>query len=257
MVPLGYNPAGGFPEKMWSKASESRGTTPLGLQEKAWKSSGGSMAGTPSPAPEGRQFPDALQPLDGQPQACWDPNRAQTPSEANSQSQREQDLEEEEQWSDSEHNFLDPNIGGVAVAPAHGSILIECARRELHATTPLKKPNRSHPTRISLVFYQHKNMNQPCHGQWMWEAKMKMLAERARERQQEAALLGLPYEDIKPGKKRKLGATATGVSPGPGPTTDKKVGPVTRLAPSQHTASMVTASPYAFTTLTGPYSHFV
>uniref|UniRef100_A0A3P8XKT2 Methylcytosine dioxygenase TET n=1 Tax=Esox lucius TaxID=8010 RepID=A0A3P8XKT2_ESOLU len=255
MVPAGYSPAGGFPDKMWSKASESRGTTPLGLQEKAWKSSGGSMAGTPSPAPEGRQFPDALQPSDGQPQACWDPNRAQTPSEPNSQ--RNQDLGEEEQWSDSEHNFLDPNIGGVAVAPAHGSILIECARRELHATTPLRKPDRSHPTRISLVFYQHKNMNQPCHGQWLWEAKMKMLAERARERQQEAALLGLPYEDIKPGKKRKLGAMAAGASPGPGPTTDKRVGPVTRLAPTQHTASMVTVSPYAFTSLTGPYSHFV
>ncbi|XP_036835908.1 methylcytosine dioxygenase tet3 isoform X2 [Oncorhynchus mykiss] len=242
MVPAGYSPSpvGGFPDKMWSKAGESWGSTPLGLQEKAWKSSGGSMAGTPSPAPEGRLFPDALQQSDGQ-------SQAETP----------RNLEEEERWSDSEHNFLDPSIGGVAVAPAHGSILIECARRELHATTPLKRPDRSHPTRISLVFYQHKNMNQPCHGQWIWEAKMKMLAERARERQQEAALLGLPYDDIKPGKKRKLGATAAGASPGPGQTTDKREGPVTRLASTRHTTSTITVSPYAFTTLTGPYSHFV
>ncbi|XP_055743353.1 methylcytosine dioxygenase TET3-like isoform X2 [Salvelinus fontinalis] len=242
IVPAGYcpSPAGGFPDKICSKAGESQGSTPLGLQEKAWKSFEGSMAGTQSPAPE----------------ACWDPNRAETPSDV--ESQRGRDLDEEEQWSDSEHNFLDPSIGGVAVAPAHGSILIECARRELHATTPLKRPDRSHPTRISLVFYQHKNMNQPCHGQWLWEAKMKMLAERARERQQEAALLGLPYEDIKPGKKRKLGATAGGASPGPGQTMEGPVmGIVTRLATTHHTTSTVTVSPYAFTTLTGPYSHFV
>ncbi|XP_038558718.1 methylcytosine dioxygenase TET3 isoform X4 [Micropterus salmoides] len=246
------NPAGSYPDKMWSKTGESRCSTPLGLQEKAWRSCGGSVAGsTLSPAPEGRLFPDALQQSD---QACWNPGQAE--SDVESTKGREED--DDEVWSDSEHNFLDPNIGGVAVAPAHGSILIECARRELHATTPLKKPDRSHPTRISLVFYQHKNLNQPMHGLALWEAKMKILAERALQRQQEAALLGLSQEDIKAlGKKRKWGATVAGASPGPGQTKDKREGPVTRLAPTFHTNSMVTVSPYAFTRLTGPYSQFV
>ncbi|XP_071338167.1 methylcytosine dioxygenase TET3 isoform X2 [Trachinotus anak] len=246
------NPAGAYPDKIWSKTGESRCSTPLGLQEKAWKSCGGSVAGsTPSPAPEGRLFPDALQQSN---QACWGPRRAD--SDVESIKGREDD--EDEVWSDSEHNFLDPNIGGVAVAPAHGSILIECARRELHATTPLKRPDRSHPTRISLVFYQHKNLNQPMHGLALWEAKMKLLAERALQRQQEAALLGLSQEDIKAlGKKRKWGATVAGASPGPGQSKDKREGPVTRLAPTFQTTSMVTVSPYAFTRLTGPYSHFV
>ncbi|KAM3610574.1 uncharacterized protein V6R79_005928 [Siganus canaliculatus] len=246
------NLAGAYPDKIWSKTGESRCSTPLGLQEKAWRSCGGSVAGsTPSPAPEGRLFPDALQQSN---QACFNPGRA----ESDVESTKGRDDYDDEVWSDSEHNFLDPNIGGVAVAPAHGSILIECARRELHATTPLKKPDRSHPTRISLVFYQHKNLNQPMHGLALWEAKMKLLAERALQRQQEAALLGLSQEDIKAlGKKRKWTAAVPGASPGPGQSKDKREGPVTRLAPTFQTTSVVTVSPYAFTRLTGPYNHFV
>ncbi|XP_077417314.1 methylcytosine dioxygenase TET3 isoform X1 [Vanacampus margaritifer] len=245
------NPAGAYPDKMWAKTGESRCSTPLGVQEKAWKSLGGSAAGsTPSPAPEGRLFPDALQQSD---EACWDPGRAESDAKGH-----EDDDYDDGVWSDSEHNFLDPNIGGVAVAPAHGSILIECARRELHATTPLKKPNRSHPSRISLVFYQHKNLQQPMHGLALWEAKMKMLAEQALQRQQQAALLGLSQEEIKAlSKKRKWGATAAGAMPGAGQSKDKREGPVTRLAPTFHTTSVVNVSPYAFTHLTGPYSHFV
>ncbi|XP_030593043.1 methylcytosine dioxygenase TET3 isoform X2 [Archocentrus centrarchus] len=246
------NPAGAYPDKIWCKTGESRCSTPVGPQEKAWKSFGGSVAGnTPSPAPEGRLFPDALQQSD---QSCYTPSRAESDAESTKNCEEDED----EVWSDSEHNFLDPYIGGVAVAPAHGSILIECARRELHATTPLKRPDRSHPSRISLVFYQHKNLNQPMHGLALWEAKMKLLAERALQRQQEAALLGLSQEDIKTlGKKRKWGAMVAGASPGPGQSKDKKEGPVTRLAPTFYTTSVVTVSPYAFTRLTGPYSHFV
>ncbi|XP_074088507.1 methylcytosine dioxygenase TET1 isoform X2 [Macrotis lagotis] len=153
----------------------------------------------------------------------------------------------EEMWSDSEHNFLDDNIGGVAVAPSHGSVLIECARRELHATTPIRKPNRNHPTRISLVFYQHKNLNEPRHGWAVWEAKM---AERAREKEREAERLATEnatnQKTKQPTESSEIFCEENEFNKIP-----------SRKALTVTHDNVITVSSYALTQVAGPYNHWV
>lgn len=70
--------------------------------------------------------------------------------------------------------FQDAQLGGVGIALEHGSVLIECAKHEMHATSSLKKPNRKNPTRITLIFYQHRNLNRHRHGIEEWEEKMRL-----------------------------------------------------------------------------------
>jgi hypothetical protein len=56
------------------------------------------------------------------------------------------------------------DVGGLAFELEHGSVLIECAKFENHATTALREPDRRSPTRIGVVFYQHRGLSHPHHG---------------------------------------------------------------------------------------------
>nr|KAF6322961.1 tet methylcytosine dioxygenase 1 [Pipistrellus kuhlii] len=185
----------------------------------------------------------SLKEEDGQHSAAAEPPSDAPPSHGPQASTVQKLPHLEEYWSDSEHIFLDDEVGGVAIAPAHGSVLIECARRELHATTPVRHPNRNHPTRLSLVFYQHKNLNSPHHGFEKNKIKYEAKDKEAKSKK------------IKVSDQSHQAANE-------GPELSPEVMEMEEEVPSRKAVTLthdnvVTVAPYAVTHVAGPYNHWV
>ena len=67
-------------------------------------------------------------------------------------------------------------VGGLGLLLMHGSVLIEYAKAELHATSALRNPNKFDPSRIGIVLYQHKNLVFKDHGKDYVSARRNKLS---------------------------------------------------------------------------------
>lgn len=147
--------------------------------------------------------------------------------------------------------FKDSQMGGVAIALGHGSVLFECAKHEMHATTALKKPNRLSPTRISLVFYQHRNLNKPKHGLEEWEEKMRLrklgITTSTSSSSNPHSLNGSSAEDKEKKKEKEIELVALKAANG------KSGKQIMLRAPTLTTVSWTTLFPMHPCMITGPY----
>ncbi|XP_033123118.1 methylcytosine dioxygenase TET2-like [Anneissia japonica] len=148
------------------------------------------------------------------------------------------------------HCFRDATIGGVAVALTHGSVLFEVAKRELHATTALHRPCRQHPSRISLVFYQHKHLNFRHHGMKEYEDKMTA---RHQEQEEAARLAGEETPTKGRRKANKHGDNSNQSNSSKTLNSKNGVEVPSRLAHTQTTASLSNSSPQLKCIVSGPY----
>jgi len=164
----------------------------------------------------------------------YDPYTQPPPFYSNNEQTKAEPIGEVTDYHDNEECFQDSQMGGVGIALSHGSVLFEVAKQELHATTALRRPNRQNPSRISLVFYQHRNLNRPRHGWDQWEEKMRLRK------------LGLPGEK-KEGDNSSSSASVVAYS------LEKTGSKMLVRAPTYTTTTWTTLFPMRPCMVTGPY----
>ncbi|CAD5126037.1 unnamed protein product [Dimorphilus gyrociliatus] len=75
------------------------------------------------------------------------------------------------------------SVGGLGLELTNGSVLIEYSKYETHATTALTKPNSLLPKRLSLTFYQQRDLNEINHG-YSAERAQRMRQQRQRKQRE-------------------------------------------------------------------------
>jgi hypothetical protein len=113
---------------------------------KCKRRSSGALVATPSPAPRGMSFEESIRIADkmlpSMSGATWSKAALDLFMAQNVVPEPRRSDHVRAEMSDCAENFADRDIGGLGIALTHGSVLVECAKHELHASTALKEPNR-------------------------------------------------------------------------------------------------------------------